>query len=185
MLDRIINIPGWNIYLTILGIIISAGINLFFAKNASNSTRIEIIMMHAIGISGFLGIVNFIGHAFFADNIANSIGWPTGNPFQIEVAGANLGIGLLGYLGFWRRDFWLPFIIARTCFAWTAGTIHVIEIIKKNNYSPGNAGPILYWDFLWSILLITLYVIHIKRESGESPKGYFRTRTLAGNKLIK
>lgn len=185
MLERIVNFPGWNIYLTILGIIISAGIHLIFSKNSSKSTKIEIVLMHTIGISGFLGIVNFIGHAFFADSIANSIGWPPGNPFQTEVAGANLAIGLLGYLGFWRRDFWLPYIIARTCFAWTAGTIHVIEIIKKNNFSPGNAGPILYWDFLWSILLITLYLIHIRMESKKTPKGYFRIRPLAKNNSVK
>jgi hypothetical protein len=96
-----------------------------------------------------------------------------------------LAIGLLGYLGFWRRDFWFPYIIARTCFAWTAGTIHVIEIIKKNNFSPGNAGPVLYWDFLWSILLITLYLIHIRMESGKTQKGYFRIRPLSKNDSVK
>jgi len=68
---------------------------------------------------------------------------------------------------------------------WTAGTIHIIEIVKSNNFSPGNAGAILYWDILWPILLVTLYIIHIKMESGESPKGYFRIRPLAGKKDIK
>ncbi len=185
MIERIFNIPGLNVYITLLGIIIAAGIHLAFAKKTSGSTKIEIVLMHAIGISAFMSIVSFVGHAFFADTLANSIGWPAGNPFQLEVAGANLGIGLIGYLGYWRRDFWLPYIIVRTSFMWTAGTIHVIEIIKGKNFSPGNAGPILYWDFLWPILLITLYIIHIKIKSGENPRGYFRTRPLAGNKPIK
>jgi len=61
---------------------------------------------------------------------------------------------------------------------WTAGTIHVIEIIKSNNFSPGNAGPILYWDLLWLVLLIIQYMIHIKIESGKALKGYFRTHPL-------
>ena len=183
MVERIFNIPGLNVYLTLLGIIISVAINLSFAKKASRSKKIEIVLMHTIGISAFMSIVNFIGHAFFADTLANSIGWPAGNPFQIEVAGANLGIGIIGYLGYWRRDFWLPYIIVRTCFMWTAGAIHIIEIIKSNNFSPGNAGPILYWDILWPILLAILYIIHIKIESGETPKGYFRIRPLKGKRL--
>ena len=185
MIERIFNIPGLNVYTALLGIIIAAGIHLAFAKKTSRSTKIEIVLMHAIGISAFMSIVSFIGHAFFADTLANSIGWPAGNPFQLEVAGANLGIGIIGYLGYWRRDFWLPYIIVRTCFMWTAGTIHIIEIIKSKNFSPGNAGPILYWDILWPILLITLYIIHIKIEPVETPGGYFRTRPLGGKKLIK
>lgn len=185
MIERIFNVPGLNVYITLLGIIIAVSINLSFDKKASRSRKIEIVLMHAIGISAFMSIINFIGHAFFADTLANSIGWPAGNPFQLEVAGANLGIGLIGYLGYWRRDFWLPYIIVRTCFMWTAGTIHIIEIVRSRNFSPGNAGPILYWDILWPILLAILYVIHIKMESLETPKGYFRTRPLAGKKVIK
>jgi hypothetical protein len=74
MLKQIINIPRWNIYLTILGIIIPAGILLIFAKNVSKSTKITIVLMYIIDISGFLGIVNSIGPALFADSIAKSIG---------------------------------------------------------------------------------------------------------------
>ncbi len=183
MIERIFNIPGLNVYITLFSIVISAGIHLILSRKTSTRIKIEIVLMHAIGISGFMGIVNFIGHAFFSDVLANSIGWPAGNPFQMEVAGANLAIGLIGYLGFWRRDFWLPYIIARTCFMWTAGTIHIIEIIKNQNLSPGNAGPILYWDFLWPILMIILYIIHIRIGTGDMPGGYFRTRPVAGKKL--
>jgi len=73
MIERIFNIPGLNVYITLLGIIIAIAINLSFAKKASRSKKIEIILMHAIGISAFMSIVNFIGHAFFADTLANSI----------------------------------------------------------------------------------------------------------------
>ena len=66
----------------------------------------------------------------------------------------------------------------------TAGTIHVIEIIRSKNFSPGNAGAILYWDFLWPLVLITLYIIHIKMESREAHKGYLRTRPLVNEKFI-
>jgi len=40
------------------------------------------------------------------------------------VSGANLPIGLIGFLRFWRRDFWLPFLVAKALFGWTAGGPH-------------------------------------------------------------
>ena len=179
MLERIFNIPGLNVYITIAGIIISAGIHLILSRKSGSSRKIEIILMHAIGISGFMGMANFVGHVFFSDTIAAGIGWPASNPFQIEVGGANLGIGLIGYLGFWRRDFWLPYIIARTCFMWTAGAVHIMDIVENSNFSAGNAGPILFWDFLWPILLMILYIVHIRTNRDDLEKGVFRTRPLA------
>jgi hypothetical protein len=37
-----------------------------------------------IGMAGG-GIGGFFGHVFISDSVAESIGWPTGNPFQLEV----------------------------------------------------------------------------------------------------
>ncbi len=65
MIERIFNIPGLNVYVTLLGIIIAVAINLSLARKASRSKKIEIVLMHVIGISAFMSIVNFIGHVFF------------------------------------------------------------------------------------------------------------------------
>ena len=43
------------------------------------------------------------GHFFLSDTVAQSIGWPKGNPFQLEVAFANLAIGVLGIVAMGRR----------------------------------------------------------------------------------
>ena len=51
-----------------------------------------------------------MGHTFAADEVAESIGWPTGNPFQTEVAVANLAIGTLGILSYYSS-----FHIGRSC----------------------------------------------------------------------
>jgi NAD(P)-dependent dehydrogenase (short-subunit alcohol dehydrogenase family) len=44
---------------------------------------------------GVGGVFGFVGHTVYADIAAASIGWPPGNPFQTEVAVANLAIGSL------------------------------------------------------------------------------------------
>ena len=61
---------------------------------------------------------NVVTRAVFGREVAESIGWPSGNPFQAEVGFANLAIGIVGFACFWRYDFWLPAIFAKSVFAW-------------------------------------------------------------------
>ena len=68
-------------------------------------------------VVGFGSLYAFMGHAFVADDVARSIGWPTGSPFQFEVALHNLAVGILGVLCFWvRGDFWSATVIAFAVF---------------------------------------------------------------------
>jgi hypothetical protein len=175
MIDAITSIPGYHLYILLIVIAISSGIHLSRLRAPSRARVAEVILMYAIGIIGFNGFTSFVAHTVFADQIAASIGWPAGNLFQLEVAGANLGIGLIGFLGFFRRDFWLPFILAKFGFSWTAGAAHVIDIVQHANFSVNNAGPILYWDFLIPPLLLALYLIQRRGRSDE--RGIIRTST--------
>jgi hypothetical protein len=141
---------------TILGIIISSVVIISGLRERTRAKVFEVITMVTFGIGGFVSITSFILHFFFSDMVASSIGWPVGNPFQKEVAGANLALGMLGFLGFWRRDFWLPYVISKTAFLWIAGITHVIELTQNQNIAPGNAGLTLYMDFLWPLIYMLL-----------------------------
>ena len=99
------------------------------------------------------------GHTVFANDVAASIGWPAGNPFQTEVGFANLAIGIVGFACFWRYDFWLPAIVAKSVFAWGAGLTHVLDIVRTGNLESNNAGPILVWDFLLPVVMVALYIL--------------------------
>ncbi|MCQ8904725.1 MAG: hypothetical protein NQU45_03285 [Methanothermobacter sp.] len=51
------------------------------------------------------------------DIIATYIEWPTGSPFQLEVAFANLSFGVLGLLSWkFRGEFWMATIIGFSVF---------------------------------------------------------------------
>ena len=50
-------------------------------------------------VVGFGSLYAFVGHAFVT-HVAWSIGWPTGSPFQFEVALHNLATGASGVLSF-------------------------------------------------------------------------------------
>lgn len=169
--------PGVSSISYFLAIVGFSAYSIARTKNRSHSMNLEIALMYAIGITGFSGVSNFIVHAFWGDVVARSIGWPAGNPFQLEVAGANLAIGLIGFLGFWRRDFWLPYLTAKAIFGWTAGIVHIIDIIGRGNMAVGNAGPILYLDFLVPAALLALYAVYMR--AADDPSGLIRTQPLA------
>ena len=182
MTDGLTSIPGWQVYMWILAIGIPAAIHLRMAGRRDRAGRSEIVLMYVLGVSGAIGMFNVLLHTVFADDVAASIGWPAGSPFQTEVAFANLAIGILGFACFWRYDFWLPALIAKSVFAWGAGLTHVLDILGRGNLASNNAGPILAWDFLLPVVMIGLFVLARPARDGLviTPAWYWSTRWRLG-----
>jgi hypothetical protein len=157
--SAVTSIPGWQVYVWILAIGVPAALHLAATRRRDRAGSAEIVLMYVIGVSGAIGMFNVFAHTVLADEVAASIGWPTGSPFQTEVGFANLAIGIVGFACFWRYDFWLPAIIAKSVFAFGAGVTHVVDIVRHGNVAANNAGPILAWDFLLPITLVGLYAI--------------------------
>jgi len=105
---------------------------------------------------GLQGLWAFVGHVFFAEESAASIGWASG-PFQYEVGVANLGLGLASlYAAFRGFEARLAVAIAAACFLGGAGIGHIRDIVEAGNFAPGNAGPIMVTDFLTPIAVFVL-----------------------------
>ena len=97
-----------------------------------------LVLLFAVGVAGN-GISSFIGHVFLSDVVAESIGWETGNPFQLEMGFANLGIGVLGMGAVSRRDgFREATVIAATVLGVGATLVHLLDIAATGNLAPGN-----------------------------------------------
>ena len=102
--------------------------------------KLEVMLLYlfGLGVAGS-GIGGFISHFFISDLVAESIGWPAGNPFQLEVAFANLAMGVLGIVSVERRDgFREATVVAATIFAVGATIVHMMDIFKTGNMAPGN-----------------------------------------------
>ena len=100
--------------------------------------EMTLILLFGISVAGS-GIFNFIAHFFISDIVAESIGWEPGSPFQLEVAFANLALGILGTIAPVRRDgFREATVIAATVFSVGATIVHVMEIVSAGNLAPGN-----------------------------------------------
>jgi 4-amino-4-deoxy-L-arabinose transferase-like glycosyltransferase len=125
---------------SILPLIIAVG-HLGLDKSAqSRERKLEIFLLYlfGVGVAGS-GIGGFFGHYFISDSVAESIGWPTGNPFQLEVGFANLAVGILGIVAMGRRDgFREATVIAVTVFSVGATIVHARDIIETGNLAPGN-----------------------------------------------
>jgi hypothetical protein len=160
--------------------LIVAALHLYRERHHLTRGRIaEILLLWLLVIAVGLGsILAFFGHTGFAASTAESIGWPAGNPFQTEVAAANLAIGIVGVLCYWiRGNFWVATVIMTAVFMLGAAAVHIQQIIVAQNYSPDNAGIILYTDILTPLVLIALlayrwYASRQEREmAGAQPRG--------------
>ncbi|MCA1717845.1 MAG: hypothetical protein LC781_13860 [Actinobacteria bacterium] len=138
-----------------------AGVHVLLDKQPRTSGRVaEILLLWLLVINtGLGGPYAFSGHTFAADEVAASIGWPAGNPFQTEVGVANLAIGTLGILSYRiRGNFWTAAVIATSVWLLGAAAIHVREMAAEGSYNPGNAGVVFYMDIIGPALLIALLI---------------------------
>jgi hypothetical protein len=146
------------IILTALWVVVSV-LQITIAGTPIVETLLVNFLVINVGISGLYA---FMGHAFSSKKVAEYIGWPSGNPFQFEVAITNLSFGILGVLCIWFRDnFWIATVIGFSVFALGAAYVHIRDIIKNKNHSPGNAGPPLYSDILKPIFLVGLLIAYL------------------------
>lgn len=148
----------YPIYFLVLALIVGI-CQILFLKTPSVEAFLLALIVSTIGLQGFFA---FIGHFFKSDEVAEKIGWPTGNPFQKEIAFTNLSMGVLGILSIWfRGDFWLATIIAHGVFVFGAGCIHVKDMKQKDNKNIFNAGPVLYFDILMPFFQFGLYMAYV------------------------
>jgi hypothetical protein len=158
----------------VLGLVVGA-VHLYLDKQPRTKGRVaEIFLLWYLVITVGIGCVFFfIAHTIFADTTAASIGWPAGNPFQSEVAVANLTIATLGILCYWvRGNFWVATVIAFSVQSLGAAVVHIREIAVTANYAPNNAGLTLYMDILLPVILIALLIYYYRVNRGEPERIY-------------
>ena len=121
--------------------VLAAAIHIALDKSCRSRQRtLEIFLLYlfGVGVAGS-GIGGFFGHFFISDTVAQSIGWPKGNPFQLEVGFANLAVGVLGIVAVGRRDgFREATVIAVSVLGVGATIVHAMDIIETGNLAPGN-----------------------------------------------
>ncbi|WP_237713361.1 DUF6790 family protein [Halococcus hamelinensis] len=109
---------------------------------------------------GMQGLWAFLGHYFQSDEVATSIGWPTGNPFQKEIAFTNLAFGTLGVLCIWLHGgFWIAAGLGHAIFVLGAGTVHFAEIHEHGNTHPGNRASFAAFNAAVQVVILVLLTV--------------------------
>jgi uncharacterized membrane protein len=163
-----------SLFFLVLGLVVGA-VHVYLDKQPRTKGRVaEIFLLWLLVISvGLTSVFAFIAHTVFADATAASIGWPAGNPFQSEVAVANLAVGILGILCYWiRGNFWIATVIGFSVWWLGDAVVHIRSIVVEANYAPNNAGVTFYLDILVPVMLIALLVYYLyatRHEQGMSP----------------
>lgn len=163
----------WPVFFPLLGAIIAL-IHISVRKQGGAEAVGTFLMWQlAIGF-GLSYLYAATGHLLFADRVAESIGWPTGSPFQREVGMWDAAMGICGLLCLkFREDFWTAVIIGFGIFSVSAGIGHVYELVVHGDISPNNAGAVMYIDLFYPIILAALLIWYRRKLTAVtgSPEG--------------
>jgi uncharacterized protein DUF6790 len=98
-----------------------------------------------------------IGHAYFQEVTAPRIGWQP-SPFQFELGWMEIPLGFVTIAALWRGyEFRLASTTIVATFSLACAAQHIQQMICCGNYSPNNAGPILWFaDIFVPLLLLCL-----------------------------
>ncbi len=121
--------------------------------------RVELFTMYVLGVSvGAAGLGGAFGHLVMPDVVAQSVGWETGSPFQLEMGFANLALGVMGLAAANRRDgFRIATVLAVAVIGFGATAVHLIDVWSTGNHAAGNTiqnvgnlmDPLLLALLLW------------------------------------
>ena len=156
-----------NFSLTFLcvGLVVSAVSLLRRSRPVSKAAAVDKLLSdYLLYAVGFMYLYNFVVHTVFAETSAKFIGWPN-SPFQYEVGYASLGFGVAAIVAH-RSNFTarLVTVLGPSLFLWGAAVGHIREILLTKNFSPGNAGVVLWTDlFLPVIGFALLYFYYPQR----------------------
>lgn len=138
--------------LPLLGLLHARATGHVGARRLLESVLLYLLVL-GIGVAGVWG---FVGHFFMSDQVAGSIGWATGSPFQLELAFYHLASGLVGLHCLWIRDrYWIAAGSIPALFALGAGWIHVQDFLASGNDASANWGASVFvGNFLIPLVLI-------------------------------
>ena len=153
----------WPIFFPLLGAIIAA-IHIY-ARKYTGVAVLETFLMWQLAVGWGLSLMyGGLGHLLVPDQVAESIGWATGSPFQREVGMWDAAMGIVGLLCLkFRGEFWTAMVAGAGIFSIGAGLGHVWALVVDGNTAPNNAGAVMYIDLFYPLILAAL-LIWYRRE---------------------
>ncbi len=148
--------------------IIAAIIHLSCRKKHRTSAKVvEVFLGYMIPLNiGAMGIICYIANAFYATETAAMMHWPVGGPFQLQMAMASLGLGIVGILSIWlRKGFWLATVLVDVIFLFGCAWVHIAFMMMQqqmgNMETMMHGGLWLYTnDLIIPIIMLVLTLVY-------------------------
>lgn len=140
-------------------------IHLYKDKQPRTKGRVlELFLLYQIVFSlGLTSFMSFYGLTFMKEYVATYSGW-NACAFEQLLANVNLSFGILGILCIWfRKYFWMATILGFSIWILSDGVTHIIDMVKNDNYAPGNIGVPLWTDILVPVILLILLFFYMKQ----------------------
>lgn len=155
-MDEIIRAVLSNLH----AVLFAAAVLIALRKGAPLAARLlEWLLLLPIGV-GYVWAGFF--HVFFPEVAAQSIGWQV-SPFQFEIGVADMSIGLLAILSFWRS---LPFksAVALYIVLFSIGvTIGHVRQAMGGDFASNNFGLLLFLTVA-EIIIFPILLLRVRRE---------------------
>jgi len=152
----------------VVGFIVHAG---WRGRSWGATERWEIAVRWWFLAGGLWLLFSASGHLLVPDQVAESIGWPAGSPFQREVGFSDLAWGVLGIAcSRVRGSFREAFAVGTLIFLWGAAGGHIYELVTEGNRARNNAGVLLYVDILAPAINVLL-LWRLRVAEGAAPRG--------------
>lgn len=136
-----------------------AGVQLVVRHRRGRTAEAPVLLLNwlLLSVVGVAGLVGTVAHTAFAVPTAVGIGFPPGNPFQYEVAVANLAIAVLALVGV-RASGSFRTAAGLTGGLWLGGDaiVHTYELVVHGNTAANNSGLFLGVEVLIAVLLLGL-----------------------------
>jgi hypothetical protein len=165
--------PAFLPVVALVGALIHIGVT----RHRTRERVLTIALLWGLGVAVGLGEVVTAGSHFFAPAAtAAQIGFPAGNPFQWEVACANLAFAVLGVACVWARSLWNGTVLGYLVYFWGCGIGHIDQYVDHGNTAPYNWGPIVPVVFLVPLVLAILLVALRMTQRRSAPDGAHEAR---------
>lgn len=152
--------------------LIGALIHIAVAKHRTRERILTIGLLWGLGVAvGLDSVVTAGSHYFAPAATAAEIGFPPGNPFQWEVATANLTFAVLGIACLWARSFWNATVVGFVVYYYGCAIGHVDQWLGHGNTAPYNSGPILPTEFIVPAILAALLIALRVTQTHGSDRG--------------
>jgi hypothetical protein len=158
----------WPVFFPVLGLVIS--LVHIYLKQYSGLEALETVLVWQLTVGlGLSYLYGGLGHLFSPDQVAASIGWPAGNPFQREVGiwDFSMGIAAILCLLFRNEGYYTAVLIGTGIFSVGAGLGHVYELVARGDFAANNAGPVMYMDIIYPLILAALLIMYHQRKTRE------------------